>query len=54
MQDRPGKAENGLLVADLNIAVDQRLQQFAPFPEFAPVYGDPTAARPDDRLDERR
>lgn len=47
LEDRPGETEDGLLVADFDVAPDEKVEEFAIVKEFAEIDGDPTAARAD-------
>src|SRR5207249_3802550 len=45
LDDGPGRAQHGLLVADLNVAPYEEAQQFPVAPEFADVECLPASAR---------
>ena len=51
LEHRPADAEHRLLVADLDVAPDEEVQQFAVAQQLAPVDADPALARLDDQLD---
>ena len=44
----PGHAEDGLLVADLDVPQHEEVQQLPRFPKLGPVDGDPACSRPYD------
>lgn len=41
LDDGPEAAQNRLLIADLDVAFDQKIEEFAEFPEFLQIDGNP-------------
>jgi hypothetical protein len=50
LEQMPERAEDGLLVAGNEIALDEQIEQVAVFPEFAPTKIEPSVGRLDDDL----
>src|SRR5262249_15284713 len=50
LDHRPGRADRGLLIADLEIAPDEEVEQLAVLPELTQVETNPAAGWADQRL----
>ena len=50
LDDGPGRADYRLLVAHLDVAPREEVQQFAVVPDLAQIHGHPTTRRLDDNF----